>query len=101
MSRSTHDLAELAVVERPDEDQARVRSLRLCPLAREWREVPTVARDERSSLLRGELEHERVVEPLEPRVLSERENVVTAGAQRAADAPRRQVRVQQQPHPLL
>jgi hypothetical protein len=31
------DLGELAVIERPDEDQAGVRSLGFGPLAREWR----------------------------------------------------------------
>ena len=90
------DLGELAVVERPDEDQAGVRSSRFGPLARYRCEVATVARNQHAPFGRGQLEHLRVGEPLVGRVFGERQNVVAALAQLGRDTARREVRVKQQ-----
>jgi hypothetical protein len=95
------DLAELAVIECPDQDHPSVRALRLGPLPRQRREVAAVACGKDSLLLGRQLEHQRIVESLERSVLGEREHVVAGSSERPADPPWRQVRVQQQPHAPL
>jgi hypothetical protein len=66
------DLGELAVVERPDQDQARMRSLRFSPLASDRCEVATVARDQHTPFGCRQLEHLWVGEPLVRCVFGER-----------------------------
>ena len=84
---------ELAVVERPDQDHAGVRSLRLGPFPRERREIAAIAGDQHALLGGGEFEHDRVGEPLVARVLGKREHIVTGVSQRSTDPLRRKVRV--------
>ena len=92
---------ELAVVERPDQDHAGVRSLRLGPFPCEWREVAAVARDQHALLGGCEFEDGWVGEPLEAHVRGQREHVMTGVCERGADPLRREVRVEQQPHGRL
>jgi hypothetical protein len=81
-------LGELAVVERPYEHQAGVRSLAFSPLARKRREVATVTSYEDALLGRGQLEYLRIRQALVGGVLGEREHVMCALAQARGDAAR-------------
>lgn len=89
-------LGELAVVERPYEHQACVRSLGFGPLARKRREVTTVAGYENTLLGCCQLEHLRIWHALVGGVPGWREHVVLALAKPRGDATRREVRVEQQ-----
>jgi hypothetical protein len=71
------DLGELAVVARPDEDDACVRASGLGPLPRERREVSAVACNQHALLRCGELQHLGIGEPLKGGVFSEREHIVS------------------------
>ena len=96
-----HDCHELAVVERPDQDEACVVAQGFGPFACDWGEVAAVARDEHTLFDGGEFENERVVEPFEGRVGGQREDVVSCGLQRCGDAAGREVGVEEQPHRRL
>ncbi len=90
------DPGELAVVECPYEDQAGVRSLGFGPFTRDWCEVATVARDQHASFGCGKLEHVRVGECLEGRVLGERQHVMVCLAQLGRYSAQGEVGVKQQ-----
>lgn len=55
------DLPELAVIKRPDEDDASMCALRLGPFPRKRREVAAVAGDEHTVPASGEFEYGRIV----------------------------------------
>lgn len=82
------DRGELAVVERPDEHQAGVRSLGFGPLARKRREVAAVAGYEDALLGARQLENLWIRQALVGGVLGKREHVVSALAQPRRDATR-------------
>ena len=98
---SGDDRCELAVVECPDQDQARVVARGLSPFARKRREVTAVTRDQDAVFAGGDLQHERVIESFEGRVGGERENVVPRVPERCGDAAGGEVRVEQEPHGRL
>lgn len=73
-----------------------MRSLRFGPLARKRREVAAVTGYEDASLGCGQLEHLGIGETLVGRVFGERKHVVLVLAQPQRDAPRREIRIEQQ-----
>jgi hypothetical protein len=49
------------VIKGPDEDDAGMRPLCLCPFSGQWREVTAVAGDEQAFLARGKFEYGGIV----------------------------------------
>ena len=74
---------------------------RLGPPPGDGDEVAQVVRDHGPLLLGREREHFLVGEPREPLVLVECEHVVACPREASPDAPVRDVRVEQDAHPLL
>ena len=92
---SGHDLGELVVRERPDQDHAGVLAASLGPALAERSEVSTVPGHQNASVAGGKLEHRFVVERLQVPLLGDPAHIVTALGERLADPLRREVCVKQ------
>ena len=93
--------AELVVTEAVDEQDAGVRAPGRCPVAKDVGEVVDVERHEDAPLARRESEHFGVLEAFERRLLVECSDVVPTAAELGADARSRDMRVEEEAHPLF
>jgi hypothetical protein len=94
-----NDGAEFVMLERPDQDAARMATSCLGPLAHDGRKVATVPRDEDPSFGGCQREHVEVIQTLVLRMFGEREYVVPAIAKKSGDSATREIGVEKQPHP--
>ena len=98
---SSDDERKLAVLDSVNEDDSRVRAASGSPLSEKLGEVGDVVRDEDAPVLHRQCEDVLIVASLELRLLIEGPDVVTVVSERPADAPPRDVGVEEQTHRRL
>lgn len=98
---SSHDQAELVVIDRVDQDRASVRTPPAGPLPEDVGEVGDVMRNENAPVLGRQRKDVLVLETLELGLLIERADVVTLAPQRSADVRPGDMGVEQEAHRRL